>query len=117
MLSAPVAATASVANLFRGSGKKAKPAPAPAPTPAAAPAPATSPPAAKPTADEETLAGVALAGDDGLDLVRAALASKRMSRTDFGRVVDARSASTGTSKTAVADRLLALLTKQNVKVG
>lgn len=57
MLSAPVAATASVANLFRGSGKKAKPAPAPAPAPVPPPAAPAETPASSKKDPEEAVAG------------------------------------------------------------
>lgn len=109
MLSPPVAATASVANLFRGSGRKSRPAPAPAP----AATPVEAPPDAKPYTATENI----LAGDDTRDVVRAALASKAMSRADFGKAVNARSASTRVSKSTAADQLLAFLTKHGVRVG
>ena len=114
MLSAPVAAAASVANLVRG-GRKAAPAPSPAPAPVPAPvAPAAAPSPA--TKTEEAVAGE----DDAFrKLVRAALKSKKMSRDDFNKAVAAH-VDAGASKevrAAAGEQVLKFMEKHDVKVG
>ena len=114
MLSAPVAATASVASLFKGGRKNVAPAPAPAPSPA--PVPATSPPASPRKDPEEAVAGE---DDTFRKLVRAALKSKKMSRDDFNRAVAAHVEAGASSevKAAAGEQVLKFMEKRGVKVG
>ena len=116
MVSAPVAAAASVANLVKG-GRKA--APAPAPAPAATPAPAS--PASAPDSSAKKDPEEAVAGEDDAfrKLVRAALKNKKMSREDFNKAVAAHVAA-GSSKEVQAtagEQVLKFMEKRGVKVG
>ena len=115
LVSAPIAAAASVANLMKP--RKSAPAAAPVPAPAA--------PAAKPAAEvkETAAAGMGRAeicgSDEYVKLVTAALKTKKMSKDDFNKAVTSNlpSGSNEDAKKASGKQTLEFLQSKKVTVG
>ena len=123
LASMPVMATASVASLFK---KKEKPqpivvqvtAPAAPAAPSAAPASPASQAPAKPAATA-TAGSFVGSSDSFKDLIAAALQSKKMSKADFNRAVEASvgPGATPFAKKALGEQTLKFLQSKSVTVG
>jgi hypothetical protein len=113
LLSAPVTAAASVANLVKG--RKGSPSPAAKSTPTTPPAPTTTP---TPSKTEESDLPTSSAGDGFKDIVATALKEKKISRRDLDRAVDANPASktSTTAKKALAEQVRKFLEEHKVVV-
>jgi hypothetical protein len=113
LLSAPVTAAASVANLVKG--RKGSPAPAAKSPPATPPTPTTAP---APSKTEESDLPTSSAGDDFKDIVATALKEKKISQKDLDRAVDANptSKTNPTAKKALTEQVRKFLVERKVVV-
>lgn len=116
-----VAAAASTASMVMNLQKKSAPKPTPKPVPAAPPeTPQAVPaaPAAEPVKVASEEASSSGADDAFATLVKAALKSKKMSRADFNKAIDAHvdPKADKAKKLAAAEKTLAFLTKRKVTV-
>ena len=111
-LAATATAAASIANLAKGSGQK-QPKPDKTAAPAAAPATAPESP------EEANTAGAFVGSEDFKDLIAEALRTKKMSKADFNKAVNASAGPDAPpfTKKALGEQTLQFLKSKNVTVG